>query len=50
MGPLMATIEENKWQDRWTGKKFLQDFQKDFYFCPTYMGRTIILAAAPFAG
>ena len=21
MGPLMATIEENKWQDRWAGKK-----------------------------
>jgi hypothetical protein len=27
MGPLMATIEENKWQNRWTGKKFLKDFQ-----------------------
>jgi len=24
MGPLMATIEENKWQDRWAGKKLLK--------------------------
>jgi hypothetical protein len=30
MGPLMATIEENKWQDRWTGKKVIGslDFQR----------------------